>query len=199
MNNTAPSTWKEFRPSSWYRSDMAGASQPHDDLDQPCADYWLGWPPYITGEKSDIGHPAQVMKRRFKTREAAMAYVDKTWPLSSEEKMRTQKGMSMTANLLEIESYAIALGQGEGDKPVCLIISADSLDAGGAIALTAVEAQLVDGDLVLHSEVGQLVLKSLGDAFRQAVILKLPLVVLDPASETEHLVPIAFEGAPSDE
>jgi hypothetical protein len=105
----------------------------------------------------------------------------------------------MTANLVEVESYAIALGQGDGDKPICLIISTDSLDAGAAIALRAVEAQLLDGDLVLHSDVGQLVLKSLGDAFRQAVMQKLPLVVLDPASETEHLVPIAVEGAPSDE
>lgn len=79
--------WKEFRPSSWYRSDLAGASQPQDDSDQPCANYWLEGPPYFTCESSDIGHPSEVMTRRFKTREAAMAYVDMTWPLSSYETM----------------------------------------------------------------------------------------------------------------
>lgn len=74
------SQWSEFKPSSWTRLDMAGAAQPHDETGNPCAAYWLGWPPYITGERSDAGHPDQVMRRRFKTKESAMAYVDKTWP-----------------------------------------------------------------------------------------------------------------------
>lgn len=75
------SHWREFRPSSWTRSDLAGASQPHGPDDQPEADYWLGWSPYITGDRHDPGHPDNVMRRRFKTKEAAMSYVDKTWPL----------------------------------------------------------------------------------------------------------------------
>lgn len=73
--------WREFRPSSWTRSDLAGVSQPHGPDDQPEADYWLGWAPYITGDRNDPGHPDQVMRRRFKTKEAAMAHVDKTWPI----------------------------------------------------------------------------------------------------------------------
>lgn len=72
--------WREFRPSSWTRSDGAGASQPHGPNDQPEAEHWLAWAPYITGVRSDVGHPAQVMRRRFKTKEAAMAHADKTWP-----------------------------------------------------------------------------------------------------------------------
>ncbi|MEW5512004.1 hypothetical protein ABGT16_05225 [Pseudomonas asiatica] len=41
----------------------------------------MAWAPYITGDRSDPGHPDQVMRRRFKTKEAAMAHVDKTWQL----------------------------------------------------------------------------------------------------------------------
>jgi hypothetical protein len=73
--------WREFRPSSWTRSDLAGVSQPHGADDQPEAAYWLAWAPYITGDRSDPGHPDQVMRRRFKTKEAAMAHVDTTWPM----------------------------------------------------------------------------------------------------------------------
>ncbi len=80
MDSQTP-TWREFRPSSWTRRDMAGAAQPHDENDQPEADYWLAWPPYITGDKSDIGHPSKVMRCRFRSREAAMAYADRTWPI----------------------------------------------------------------------------------------------------------------------
>ncbi|NRC34036.1 hypothetical protein [Pseudomonas aeruginosa] len=73
--------WREFRPSGWTRSDMAGAAQPHGSNDEPEADYWHAWPPYITGDKSDLGHPSRVMRRRFKTKEAAMAYADRIWPI----------------------------------------------------------------------------------------------------------------------
>lgn len=73
--------WQRWRASSWSRSDLAGASQPHDDQGVPCGKYWLGWPPYITGDRSDVGHPDRVLRKRFKTPEAARAYVDKTWPL----------------------------------------------------------------------------------------------------------------------
>lgn len=37
--------WREFRPSSWARIDLAGASQPHGPDDQPEAAYWLAWAP----------------------------------------------------------------------------------------------------------------------------------------------------------
>lgn len=79
------SRWSEFKPSSWSRRDLAGAAQPHDDQGEPCARYWLAWPPYITGDKNDPGHPSKVMRRRFQTREAAMQHVDKTWPLMASE------------------------------------------------------------------------------------------------------------------
>ncbi|MBV4524372.1 hypothetical protein KVG88_30320 [Pseudomonas sp. SWRI74] len=72
--------WREFRPSSWTRTDGAGASQPHGWDDKPEADYWLAWAPYITGDRKDVGHPDKVMRRRFDTKEAAMKYADKTWP-----------------------------------------------------------------------------------------------------------------------
>ena len=72
--------WREFRPSVWGRRDGAGAAQPHGPDEQSVADYWLAWPPYITGDRSDVGYPTQVMRHRFKSKEAAMAYTDKVWP-----------------------------------------------------------------------------------------------------------------------
>ena len=80
---TAEPRWRQFRPSSWSRSDMAGVAQPHDDQGEPCGSFWLAWPPYITGDKSDPGHPSRVMRRRFRSREAAISYVEKAWPLPS--------------------------------------------------------------------------------------------------------------------
>ncbi|WP_417329188.1 hypothetical protein [Halomonas cupida] len=74
-------SWHKHFESSWYRDDHAGASKPHDDNGNVEGNYWLAWPPYITDDTSDIGHVSKVMRRRFKSREAAMAYVDKTWPL----------------------------------------------------------------------------------------------------------------------
>ncbi|WP_413616434.1 hypothetical protein MRB56_09205 [Halomonas cupida] len=77
--------WHKHFESSWHRSDLAGASMLHDEEGNVTSNYWLAWPPYITDDTSDVGHPSKVMRRRFKTREAAMAYVDKTWPLEVSE------------------------------------------------------------------------------------------------------------------
>ncbi|MGQ7286034.1 hypothetical protein ACUN7Z_00615 [Vreelandella venusta] len=77
-------SWHEFFPTSWFRSDHAGAAMPHDEDGNVTGNYWLAWPPYITDDKEDPGSLEKVLRRRFKTREAAMAYVDKTWPLESE-------------------------------------------------------------------------------------------------------------------
>jgi hypothetical protein len=74
--------WSQFLPSSWSRSDMAGVAQPHDDEGKPTASYWLAWAPYFTGDRSDPGHHSNVFRRRFHSKEAAMAYVEKTWPLA---------------------------------------------------------------------------------------------------------------------
>ena len=74
-------SWSQFLPSSWSRSDMAGVAQPHDDEGRPTASYWLAWAPYFTGDTTDPGHHTQVFRRRFRSKDAAMAYVEKTWPL----------------------------------------------------------------------------------------------------------------------
>lgn len=91
-NDHPESVWGEFRSSSWTRCDGAGASQPHGDDDQPCSEYWLAWAQYITGDRQNIGHPDQVFRRRFRTRQAAIANADQTWPLTdttSESKRNT--------------------------------------------------------------------------------------------------------------
>jgi len=74
-------SWHKHLESSWFRSDMAAASQPHDVDGNVTADYWLAWPPYVTDNTADPAHHSNVLRRRFKTRERAMAHADKTWPL----------------------------------------------------------------------------------------------------------------------
>jgi hypothetical protein len=72
--------WREFRPSVWGRREGAGAAQSHGPDDKPGAGYWHALPPFITRDRPDVGDLAQVMRRRFKSKETAMAYADQFWP-----------------------------------------------------------------------------------------------------------------------
>ncbi len=76
------SAWYRFRSSSWYRADEAVAAQPHGDDGEPSASYWLAWPPYLALDPQDPHHWTRVLRRRFRSREAAMAFIDRTWPLA---------------------------------------------------------------------------------------------------------------------
>jgi len=78
-------SWHKHLESSWLRSDLAAAAKPHNEEAVVTGDYWLAWPPYVTENTADPAHHDNVLRRRFKTREAAMAYVDKTWPLETQE------------------------------------------------------------------------------------------------------------------
>ncbi len=78
-------SWHRHFDTSWFRTDLAAAAMPHDEDDNVTGNYWLAWPPYVTDDESDPGHYTKVFRRRFRTREAAMAHVDKTWPLEVEE------------------------------------------------------------------------------------------------------------------
>lgn len=78
-------SWHKHLESSWFRSDLAAAAKPHDENANVTGDYWLAWAPYVTANAADPAHHDNVLCRRFKTREAAMAYVDKTWPLETQE------------------------------------------------------------------------------------------------------------------
>jgi len=77
-------SWHKHLDTSWFRSDYAAAAMPHDENGCVTGNYWLAWPPYITDDKSDPGSLDKILRRRFKTLEAAMAHVDKAWPLGEE-------------------------------------------------------------------------------------------------------------------
>lgn len=68
--------WCFWRPSSFHRRDLASVFQPHGVDGEPIVTYWLAAPPWFGDPKED----ASIMRRRFKTAESAMNYVDTTWP-----------------------------------------------------------------------------------------------------------------------
>lgn len=74
-------SWHKHFDTSWFRSDGACAAMPHDHHDNVTGNFWLAWGPCLSLNPDDEDSAQQVMRRRFKTREAAMAHVDKTWPL----------------------------------------------------------------------------------------------------------------------
>lgn len=47
---------------------------------KPSGNYQLAWLPYLALAPSDPGHWTKVVRRRLLSREAAMEYVDQTWP-----------------------------------------------------------------------------------------------------------------------
>lgn len=90
---------------------------------------------------------------------------------------------------IEVESFALAIGLGIEDKPVCLILSEDSLDQGGELAMSATKASLSGYDLSLSGAKGSLVLKNLAIALVEAVHSGLPFVVLNQSTQAEHFIP----------
>ncbi|MEC4242268.1 MULTISPECIES: hypothetical protein [Pseudomonas] len=90
---------------------------------------------------------------------------------------------------VEVDSYALAIGFDADKKPVCLILSQDSLAEGGTLAMSATKASLSGYDLHLSSAQGSLVLKKLAMSALEAVHSGLPFVVLNPSTEAEHFIP----------
>jgi len=76
FNGVQNENWRQWRPSCFLRRDHATVAMPHDDAGKAVAPYWLGWPPFI-----DAGVVREVVRRRFATPGAAMAFVDKAWPI----------------------------------------------------------------------------------------------------------------------
>lgn len=96
---------------------------------------------------------------------------------------------SLSSSAIQVVSYGLALGLNEDQKPVCLILSEDSLEHGGAVAMSATKASLSGCDLSLSGPKGTLVLKSLANSLIEAVASGLPFVVLNPRTQNEHFIP----------
>lgn len=94
-----------------------------------------------------------------------------------------------SVNAIEVESYSLAIGFGELKKPVCLILSEDSLERGGAVAMSAIQASVSGYDLCLTGPEGKLVLKKLALSLLEAVHSGLPFVVLNTNTQRDHFIP----------
>lgn len=88
---------------------------------------------------------------------------------------------------LEIHDYAAAFGR-DGDTIKCVILSPKGLPDDGQDAITARTAQLANGDLILFGAQGRTVLKAFPEALRAALDKGLPLLMLDPERQVEHLI-----------
>jgi hypothetical protein len=91
-------------------------------------------------------------------------------------------------NAIECESYALAIGFGELQKPICLILGEESLEHGGTVAMSATEAKLSGHHLCLSGPQGSLMLMNLAPALREAAHDGLPFVVLNSNTRREHII-----------
>ncbi len=71
--------WCYWRPSSYFRRDQASVYRPHAGDGLPTAAYWLASPPWVDGMPGE----REILKRRFRTPESAMTFVDTTRPEGS--------------------------------------------------------------------------------------------------------------------
>jgi hypothetical protein len=93
--------------------------------------------------------------------------------------------MKIPAQTIRVSSHAIGLGFTEANVPACLILSTDSLTQGGDIAIQAKYFVLEGENLRLSGEQGSVIIEGISQMCRDAVIKNLPLIVIDPANETE--------------
>lgn len=94
-----------------------------------------------------------------------------------------------SGNAIEVASYGLAIGFDEAQKPICLILSEDSLEHGGEVAMSATKASLSGYDLSLRGPKGSLVLKNLAMSILEAVHSGLPFVVLNSNTQRDHFIP----------
>jgi hypothetical protein len=71
--------WCYWRESSYFRRDHASVFRLHGADDTPISNYWLAAPPWFGDRAEDTA----IMRRRFKSPEAAMMFADKVWPEGS--------------------------------------------------------------------------------------------------------------------
>lgn len=90
--------------------------------------------------------------------------------------------------LMDVRNFSIGIGLNNEEVPVCLIISYDSLEKGGDIAIRADKARALGGDLYLSAGNEVLVLKDIEPQCEELILKGLPIVVIDPQREREILI-----------
>jgi hypothetical protein len=87
--------------------------------------------------------------------------------------------------MMDVRNFSIGICLNDDQAPVCLLISYDSLEKGGEIAIRANKAVTLAGDLYLSSGNEVLVLKDIEPECEALIKKGLPIVVIDPQRSRE--------------
>ena len=92
--------------------------------------------------------------------------------------------------MISYDSFALSIMYDAENVPVCLALTGDSIAESIEDALTA-EWMKIEGENLLIGKAGEAVinLPGLSPVVAEAFGLGLPLVILDPSSGREHLIP----------
>lgn len=91
-------------------------------------------------------------------------------------------------SLMDVKNFSIGICLNDQEQPVCLLISYDSLQKGGDIAIRADKARVLGGDLYLSAGNEVLVLKEIEPQCEDLILQGLPIVVIDPARQREIII-----------
>lgn len=87
------------------------------------------------------------------------------------------------------ESFALSIGLDETNTPVCVVLTCNSIPGCTDIALGATACQVSEGDLLVHGAEGERIrMMDVDEAITEALGKSLPLVILDPSTQRNHLV-----------
>lgn len=90
--------------------------------------------------------------------------------------------------LIVLTSFSIAIGFDQVKAPAALIMDGQTLGDGYAIAMSAQHAEICGSDISLVGAEGTVVLKSVAGAIKESAEKSIPILVLDAASKSEHLI-----------
>lgn len=91
-------------------------------------------------------------------------------------------------SIMDVKNFSIGICLNDQELPVCLLISYDSLEKGGDIAIRADKARVLAGDLYLSAGNEVLVLKGIEPKCEELILKGLPVVVIDPKTEREIII-----------
>lgn len=96
--------------------------------------------------------------------------------------------MPFTVFTNDSDNHALGIGLDARNKPVCLLLSIDSISEGGEIAIEAEYYVQERGDLRVSCSQGSAILKNVSQMCLDALQARLPLVVIDPKGQREMLI-----------
>jgi hypothetical protein len=87
--------------------------------------------------------------------------------------------------MMDVRNFSIGICLNDDKAPVCLLISYDSIEKGGEIAIRADKAVTLAGDLYLSAGNEVLVLKDIEPECEALIKQGLPIIVIDPERQRE--------------